>query len=516
MSKKYRIAIYLRLSKEDEEIRDESNSISSQRIMLTKYVKENFRYYDLAEFSDDGFSGTNFRRPGIADMLTQIQYGNFDCVIVKDFSRFSRDYIELGSYLEHIFPFLGLRFISVNDHYDSRDFIGGSTDLNSSFKGLMYDLYSKDLSLKVKTSLQTRKKKGYYAIGNTPFGYVKNPTDRHKLMIAEDEAEVVRKIFSLALEGKTSMEISRILNQEQISTPLEFKIAKKRINRAPVGERFQWGHDVVWAILRNPVYIGDMVYNKYYRDEVGGKNHIKPRSEWEIFKNQHDAIISREMFEEIQNRKKEQKNIKEKMPSHPLQGKVVCGNCKRAMRLRSYLNPYFSCKQRYFITNGEKCVDKVNLMFLEQYVLFRIEEELCARENLKELYVNIIADIHKKIDELEKERNKVIKRKEVLLKKRMDDYEKSVFTDVKFDKDDGEIRQTEERIREINHQIEKLEAEMPVGNSKTIQTFNRERLQLTKELADELICKIIVYDEDHIEIEWRSDLHTNLSDCAVI
>ncbi|MDC7290395.1 recombinase family protein [Blautia schinkii] len=506
MQKRYRIAIYLRLSKEDEDMRDESNSISSQRTMLKKYVMENFECYSLTEFVDDGFSGTNFRRPGIQKMLSQIQNGDFDCVIVKDFSRFSRDYIELGSYQEHIFPFLGVRFISLNDGYDSRNFVGNANDLNSSFKGLMYDLYSKDLSLKVKSSLETRKKQGQYASGNTTFGYMKSPADRHKLIIAEDEAEVVRRIFSLALEGKTSTEISRILNQERINTPLEFRNAKKQINRVPLGKKFQWTTAAVCSILRNPVYIGDMVYNKYYRAEVGGKNHIKPRSEWEIYKDHHDAIISREVFEEIQNRKKGQRIEKRKLSGHPLQGKIVCGNCKHAMCLRTSLNPYFSCERRYSYANGENCVSKANLMFVEQYVLFKIEEVLCSRDNLEKLYAKINADIHKKIGDLEKNRDRLEKRKDMLFRKRMEDYEKSVFSDFKFDKDDKEIVQTERRIDEINKQIEELEAKIPVNKGKSVQDINREKLQLTKELTDELIHKIIVYDEEHIEIEWRSDL----------
>ena len=129
-------------------------------------------------------------------MLEQVRDGEFDCVIVKDFSRFSRDYIELGSYLDQIFPFLGVRFLSLNDRYDSSKNTGNITDLDISFKGLMYDLYSKDLSLKVKSSLQIRKKQGQYTSANAPFGYRKDPNDRHRLLIAEDEAELVKSLRS--------------------------------------------------------------------------------------------------------------------------------------------------------------------------------------------------------------------------------------------------------------------------------------------------------------------------------
>ena len=171
MSELYSVAIYLRLSKEDEDMQDESNSIANQRLLLKGYVEENFGQCEWKEFVDDGFSGTNLRRPGIAELLERAKDGRVNCVIVKDFSRFSRDYIELGSYLEQIFPFLGVRFISVNDKYDSAGRLGNTMELDTSFKGLLYDLYSKDLSVKVKSSLHSRKEEGQYAIGNVPFGY---------------------------------------------------------------------------------------------------------------------------------------------------------------------------------------------------------------------------------------------------------------------------------------------------------------------------------------------------------
>lgn len=336
MRSSYRIAIYLRLSKEDEEIHDESNSILSQRLLLNGYVRNNFEKYELAEFVDDGFSGTNFQRRGISTLLEQARDGKFDCIIVKDFSRFSRDYIELGSYLEQIFPILGVRFISLNDNYDSRNYVGIASDLNTSFKGLMYDLYSKDLSIKVKSSMQSRKEQGQYTSGNAPFGYQKSPRDRHILIVAEDEAVIVRRIFASALEGKSSMMIARELNQEQVSTPIEYKISKKQTNRSPRGDKFQWNHTIICSILNNPVYVGDMVYGKYYKNEVGGKKYLKPKSEWKIYKNHHEAIVSREDFDKLQKRRGCGNHNKKTISKnrHPFQGIIVCAGCKKSMVLR--------------------------------------------------------------------------------------------------------------------------------------------------------------------------------------
>ncbi len=290
--KRYIIAIYIRLSKEDDKWKEESNSITMQRVLLKKYIEENFADYEVIEFCDDGYTGTNFERPGMQEMLCRIRDGEIDCVIVKDFSRFARDYVELGSYLEQIFPFLGVRFISVNDGYDSRDYQGSIADIDVNFKNLLYDLYSKDLSEKVRSSLAIRKKKGQYVSANSPFGYEKDPEDRHALVVAEDEAEVVRRIFSLTLDGWTSVQVAKLFNKEGVKTPVEFKIEKGRTSRQPKGERFLWSSSTVCQILRNEIYVGNIVQKKYVKDFVGGKNHIKPREEWLVSYGHHEPIIN--------------------------------------------------------------------------------------------------------------------------------------------------------------------------------------------------------------------------------
>ena len=298
--KKYLIAIYLRLSKEDDKWKEESYSIAMQRVLLKKYIEENFADCEVIEFCDDGYTGTNFERPGMQEMLERIRNSEIDCVIVKDFSRFARDYIELGSYLEQIFPFLGVRFISVNDGYDSAKVHGGIADLDMNFKNLLYDLYSRDLSDKVRSSLAIRKEKGQYVSANSPFGYEKDPKDRHALLIAEDEAEIVRRIFSLTLEGHTSVEIAKLFNETGIKTPVEFKMEKGKTSRVPKWERFLWSSSTICQILRNEIYIGNIVQKKFTKDFVGGKNHLNPREDWLVTYGHHEPIINKEVFDKVQ------------------------------------------------------------------------------------------------------------------------------------------------------------------------------------------------------------------------
>ena len=253
----YQIAIYMRLSKEDNK-EQESNSITTQRILLQKFVAEHFSNYQIMEFCDDGYTGTNFERPEIQKLLQMAKELKINCIIVKDFSRFARDYIELGSYLEQIFPFLGVRFISINDNYDSEKYHGTLADIDINFKNLLYDLYSKDLSQKVKTALSVKKESEQYVSSNSPFGYEKDPKDRHQLKIVKEEAVVVKRIFDLTMQGYTSGKIAKLL-KEGIKTPIEFKIAKGATSRIPKGERFFWTKSTICSILSNQIYIGHIV-----------------------------------------------------------------------------------------------------------------------------------------------------------------------------------------------------------------------------------------------------------------
>lgn len=379
--KQYQIAIYVRLSKEDNKYEEESNSITMQRILLQKFVKEHFfgksstdfyADYNLLEFCDDGYTGTNFERPGMQRMLEMVKDAKIDCIIVKDFSRFARDYIELGSYLEQIFPFMGIRFISVNDNYDSKNYQGCVADIDVNFKNLLYDLYSKDISQKVRSSLAARKEKGQYVSANSPFGYRKAPKDRHSLLIAEDEAEIVRKIFSLTMEGYTSVEITRLFNKSDVKTPIQFKIEKGEASRKPKGDKFLWNTSTICQILRNEIYIGNIMQKKTTKNYVGGKNCLNPREEWLVSYNHHEPIIDKQIFDKVQEGRGGKKPLGIHQ-THPLIGKLVCGCCKKNLGYRRGLNPYFSCWQRYS-NNMLGCVGKVNAMFLEQYVLFEMQK----------------------------------------------------------------------------------------------------------------------------------------------
>ncbi len=199
---------------------------------------------------------------------------------------------------KQLFPFLGIRFISVNDHYDSRIVQNQMMGMDLAFKALVNDLYSKDLSGKVISSLHSKKERGIYCSANCPFGYRKKADDKNQVEIVPEEAKVIREIFRLTLEGYSSVDIAKKFHKEKIKTPVEYLAARGVTHRNPLGKEFSWHHTTICKILRNDFYAGDVVYGKYEKDAVRGKNHLKPRSEWKITYHHHEPIIEREIFEE--------------------------------------------------------------------------------------------------------------------------------------------------------------------------------------------------------------------------
>lgn len=191
------IAMYLRLSKKDEFIRDESNSITNQRAFIRNYINKDktLRKMNALEFVDDGYTSKNMDRPDMQRMLDFLKRKQINCVIVKDCSRFSRDHIEQGKYIEQILPFMGVRFIAINDNYDSSDYVGGIGEIDVAFKGNLYDFFSEEQSVKVSTTLDAKRGSGKYISAFAPYGYMKSPVDKHKLVVDEYAGQIVKRIF---------------------------------------------------------------------------------------------------------------------------------------------------------------------------------------------------------------------------------------------------------------------------------------------------------------------------------
>ena len=332
----YQIGIYLRVSKEEitkeEANNEESQSISGQRNLLQAFICKEFsnEQVQIEEFADDGFTGVNDRRPSLKRMITRVKEGTLkfvkdskvNCILVKDFSRLARDYLLLGEYMEILFPRYQVRFISVNDGYDSSKYQEQAMGLDMQFRGLYYDLYSKDISCKVKSALRAKKKAGIYVGANTPFGYQKSPFDRHQLVIQKEEAEVVKEIFRLAEEGYGATKIAGKLESMGIHTPKEFRQEKRE------KEAGHWYPATVWRILRNRVYMGELIQGKYEKEYVGGRSIETPPGQRIIKENNHEKIVSEELFYKVQKEERQGRQFDDKRRGESVSG-VQKGTCRK-------------------------------------------------------------------------------------------------------------------------------------------------------------------------------------------
>ena len=296
------LAEYLRLSVEDGDIvskdaKAESDSISHQRELVTRYIRDKQLYPAVQplEFVDDGYSGTNFDRPAVKEMLSLVRAGKICCIVVKDLSRFGRNYLEVGDYLEQIFPFMGVRFIAINDGYDSNDYIGTTGGIEIAFKSLLYDMYSKDLSEKVRSSLLIRRKRGDFIGPRAPFGY-RFSDNKKILMVDEVAAQYVKRIFGLACEGCGTGRIAKLLNKEKIPTPGQYKNREKLQYHILDGEGY-WDSGKVRKILQNKIYTGTVVNGKTRVTEVGGSHFRQvPEEEQICIPGRHEAIVTEQEY----------------------------------------------------------------------------------------------------------------------------------------------------------------------------------------------------------------------------
>ena len=342
-------ALYIRISSDDENC-DESFSIKNQRDLLFGYLHSSDSLLvtdNVLTFIDDGVSGTGFNRPGVQALLKAAHQGDIQCIIVKDLSRWGRNYPEVSEYLDQIFPSLGIRFISVNDSYDSEFYKGQTAPMHMAFNSILHDLYSKDLSYKIRQSFDIKRKNGEFVHGSPLFGYVKSTVVRNKLEIDEEAAAVVRRIFSLACAGKSNIQIATILNTEGSDTPVMYRKRKGYplcgIGSA-VGSRVYWTRGIVRRILVNDCYMGVMVSGKTRSSRIGNQGvEYLPKNEWTRIENSHEPIITEDIFLQAN---KNIRHTKKQLPTKRralFTGKLKCGHCKKALVHTAVKEPYYHC-----------------------------------------------------------------------------------------------------------------------------------------------------------------------------
>jgi DNA invertase Pin-like site-specific DNA recombinase len=506
------IALYLRLSSEDGNS-CESESITNQRDLLYSYIAENPEFADfrVIEFADDGYSGTNFNRPAVTEMLEQVKSGKIKCVIVKDISRFGRNFIEVGDYIEQIFPFLGVRFIAVNNHYDSQNQASTTGTLDIAFKNLINDLYSKDISKKVRSAKQAKMRKGDFMSSGAPFGYQKCADNRNKLDPDPVAAEVVQRIFNLFVDNNSTSAIAAKLNADNIPTPLVYKHSIGQGRKWNViGEENLWTSAAILRIIKDERYTGVLVSGKHKIGKVGSRQSVKvSKDDWVIIPKTHEAIISKELFDKAQERINKRNRSDFKATPHLFSGIIECGYCRHALRRRNNAKPYFYCETVRYANNGcssqridEKQLSEILLCAVKKHSEIALSAESIFAE-LRGRNEKAINQVSQNVSSLKSELEKAKAAKITL-------YESYKAGKLGKEAYLSEKNRAEQETTALSNSLNERECELSdlrssMNKNKFVDNFKKHGFiaELTPEIVKKLVSVIRIYDCDTIEIVWN-------------
>ena len=505
----FKIAIYIRLSREDGDDL-ESESVTNQRSLLIGYLKtHNLDYVDI--YVDDGYTGTNFERPGFKRMVEDIKCGKINMVITKDLSRLGRDHVMTGFYVESFFPRNDVRYIALNDDIDTFYETSGSDMMP--FKLSMNDMYAKDISKKVRSNLLQMKKDGKFCGSSAPFGYMRDPNNKHVLIPNLETAPIVKRIFDLYVSGYGSSSIAEILTKEGVPTPIMYKYSSLKLHRFDHPEI--WKHTSVSNIIKNRVYIGDLLQHTSQKVNYKIKKRKRvPKSEWCIKENAHKPLIDRKTFEIAQSIKNSNDNYKESRRNveYILSDLVYCKDCGARMSI-SYDNKRdrvtMNCNNYRKFSKYHICFSHyINYTKLENTIYNKISNMTRCFINDRKEFESIIKgecvdpkeDILKKIDEINIKISDLRRKQDAL-------YDDKFNNIISVETYSRLFKNTEDDINVLNHKLDKLNRKVSnikeeVNNLDIIDDFLNMK-NPTKEIMNRLIDKIYVTKDKKIEIHYR-------------
>jgi len=390
-NKIWNATLYLRLSRDDGD-KEESNSITGQRELLRDYISQRPEFREYAVRVDDGFSGSTFERPSFQKMIEDVKAGRTDCIIVKDLSRFGRNYLDAGEYIEKIFPFLGVRFIAVNDNYDSLGDKKASDDLIIPFKNLINEAYCRDISVKIRSQLEIKRKNGQFLGSFATFGYLKDEQNKNKLVVDQYAADIVRDIFKWKLEGVSPQDIADALNKLGVLSPMEYKrsLGMKFTTSFKTNAKAVWSAGTVIRVLKNPIYTGVLVQGKETTPSYKVHKRVtKDESEWTVIEDSHEAIISKIDFDSVQ---KVLKCDTRRSPGGKevglFSGMIFCGDCGASMVRKTV--PAGEKKYVYYVCSAHKqdkscSPHRIRDNALEDIVLDSLKQHISEVVDMSEL-----------------------------------------------------------------------------------------------------------------------------------
>ncbi len=521
----YIVGAYVRLSKEDDRS-DESSSIDSQKLIIESFAK--FNNLKINEFySDDGFTGSNFNRPGFERLKSDIEDGVINCVIVKDLSRLGRELYETGAYIEEYFLSKNVRFIAINDGYDS---LVGDSMLGIRLS--VNDLYLRDTSKKIRSSFDAKRKKGDY-IGSHPLlGYKKDPDNSNKLIIDEVASEYVKMIFAFALEGHGLSKIASLMTEANIPIPSIYKNETYRCNQyANIKGTGLWRVQTVLKILTNQMYLGHMVQGRWKKVSYNSKKIVETKkSEWYIVKNTHEAIIDEDTFNKAQRILKKSKRLSSQSKgNHLLQGLLKCKECGHRMNI-SQKSPtagkFAQCNHYQALGKYGVCTNhRINYNALEADILHYLKDigiklsksfdTKLSLDKVMELQMKEEQQITREINEQYKHNEKVTKILENLYEDRLNEVISARQYSTLAKKYDDELIKIESKLTSLNERMKKLhdenQTEVYERTKETIDKFVRLE-NINRGLIVDLINKIEVDSERNIEVYFNADMHALISE----
>ena len=515
----YKVGLYIRLSESDEDktYESESESITNQRNLLLDYVKTSgFTLID--EYVDDGFTGTNFDRPAFQRMLKDIENGRINCVITKDLSRLGRDYIQCGYYVEQYFPQKKIRYISILDQVDT--FLETANNDIAPFKALFNDMTSKDTSKKIRSILRNKKEQGKF-IGSKPcYGYMRDPLDKGHLIPDPEVAPIVKKIFQMSYSGIGVSDIVSYLNDNKILSPSMYKntksSSKQKVN--------VWTISSVNKLLKNRMYTGDMVQNVQTKLSYKSQKKISLEKEfWIIVENTHEPLVSKIVFETIQNAPARIKNTHCNREKRLLENLLVCKECGNSLSVLYRKNKNYK-DNRYWSVNCNKYArdPRRHLCYPHFFPYDKLEERImevikstCQKYldslNVKELSKKLLLEQDSLKKEREKEKQQITEKIEELKRKMDSLYDDKFKGIITVDNYSRLIEQTEKQISALKNRIYELdnEEEQKKEDAKEITKYEGQIKSLlnlnepNRELIKTLVKAIYIDKDKNIEIQYR-------------
>lgn len=517
-NKIWNTTLYLRLSRDDGD-KEESNSITGQRELLRDYISQRPEFREYAVRVDDGFSGSTFERPSFQKMIEDVKAGRTDCIIVKDLSRFGRNYLDAGEYIEKIFPFLGVRFIAVNDNYDSLGDKKASDDLIIPFKNLINEAYCRDISVKIRSQLEIKRKNGQFLGSFAAFGYLKDDQDKNRLVVDQYAADIVRDIFKWKLEGVSPQDIADALNKLGVLSPMEYKrsLGMKFTTSFKTNAKAAWSAGTVIRILKNPIYTGVLVQGKETTPSYKVHKRItKDESEWTVIADSHEAIISKIDFDSVQKVLKcDTRRSPDGKAVGLFSGMIFCSDCGASMVRKTV--PAGEKKYVYYVCSAHKqdkscSPHRMRDVALEEIVLDSVKQHISEVIDMSELLT--ITDtaplrtaqaqkVQRQLDKKHEEYEKLQKLLMSLYENLADgiiDREEYTRLKASFTTRADEAEKQMDALRETLTDIQNHGAE----NAWMNEFVKRKGLtSLDRAVVVALIDKILIHSNDTVEIIYR-------------